>query len=599
MKNFQETIEGIAPSIVKKRTIHGLPLIALLGALMLTLLLEALDQTIVGTATPRIIASLQGFDRYTWVATAYLLASTTVIPIVGKLSDQLGRKWFFVGGVIVFLLGSLLAGTAQDMNQLIAFRAVQGLGAGIGIALVFTSVGDIFPPAERSRWQGTFAAVYGFASVVGPTLGGWLTDHGPLLGSLVTDSTRWRWIFYVNLPVGALALLALFWYYPQTNFTGNRKSGGRKVPGRIDVPGAFLAAAATVCLLLGFTWGSNQIYDWTSPQVILILVASVLLCALFFLVERFASEPIVPLHLFRNQLFAADGVLAVTLGMTLLSLVIYLPLYLQGVLGESATSSGEVLTPLTVSLVIGSAVTGIVLARIGRYQILAIVGGILACIGAFLLTRLDASSSLLTASVAMIIIGVGLGMFFPLLNLVVQNGLPRRFMGVSTSAVIYLRSLGQTLGLAIVGTIVNNTISTGLHLPPGANELSAQARKFATNPQVLIDPTFRSTVVGTATYFAQKVAIAKATAGIPPGPHHDQMVAEASRSAAVQAAQHEQIVLLQVFAALKQTLTTALTNGFWCIFIFCLIALLATVFLKDVPLSKEFNDEEDGDTSIM
>ncbi len=589
MINPREAVKGIASPTVKKRTIHGFSLIALLGALMLTLLLEALDQTIVGTATPRIIASLQGFDRYTWVATAYLLASTTVIPVVGKLSDQFGRKWFFVGGVIIFLLGSLLSGMAQDMNQLIAFRAVQGLGAGSGIALVFTSVGDIFPPAERSRWQGIFAAVYGFASVVGPTLGGWLTDHGPLLGDQVTDTTRWRWIFYVNLPVGVIALLALLLYYP-LNFI--ERSEGREALRRIDIPGAFLAAAASICLLLGLTWGGNQIYDWSSPQVILILVASVLLYVLFFLIERFASEPILPLHLFRNRLFVADSMLAVALGMVLLSLVIYLPLYLQGVLGESATNSGEVITPLTISLVVGSAVTGIVLARIGRYQMLAIVGGILACIGTFLLTRLNASASLLTTSVAMIVVGIGLGMFFPLLNLVVQNGLSRRFMGVSTGAITYLRSLGQTLGLAIVGTVVNHTISGALHLPPSANELSAQARKFATNPQVLIDPTFRSTVVGTATYFAQKVAIAKATASIAPGPHHDQKIAEASRSAAVQAAQHEQMVLLQIFAALKQALTIALTNGFWCIFIFCLIALLATVFLKDVPLSKEFTDGE-------
>ena len=197
--------------------VHGFALVSLLVALMLTLLLEALDQTIVGTALPKIIAQFQGFDRYTWVGTAYLLASITTIPITGKLSDQFGRKWFFISGVVVFLLGSFLSGAAQDMNQLIAFRAIQGLGAGMGISLVFAAVGELLPPAERARWQGIFSGVYGFSSVVGPTLGGWLTDHGPLLGNFITDATRWRWIFYVNLPLGILALIALFLYYPKAS----------------------------------------------------------------------------------------------------------------------------------------------------------------------------------------------------------------------------------------------------------------------------------------------------------------------------------------------------------------------------------------------
>src|SRR5579863_8833794 len=224
------------------RRIHGIALISVLVALMLTLLLEALDQTIVGTALPRIVGELQGFDRYTWVVTAYLLASTTMIPIVGKLSDQFGRKWFFIAGVVVFLLGSVLSGAAQTMNQLIAFRALQGLGAGTGIALVFTVVGDIFPPAERARWQGMFSAVYGFSSVVGPTIGGWLTDHGPLLGSLVTDATRWRWVFYVNIPIGILALAALLIFLP-TNLSRNASARvSRASLRRIDFLGAILCS---------------------------------------------------------------------------------------------------------------------------------------------------------------------------------------------------------------------------------------------------------------------------------------------------------------------------------------------------------------------
>src|SRR5579864_935673 len=231
--------------------LQGFALFSVLAALMLTLLLEALDQTVVGTALPRIIGSLQGFDRYTWAVTAYTLASVIMIPTVGKLSDQFGRKRFLIAGTVIFLAGSALAGASQTMNELIAFRAMQGLGAGIGIALVFTVVGDIFSPAERAKWQGIFGVVYGFSNLFGPTLGGWLTDHGPLLGSLVTDATRWRWVFYINVPVGTLALIALLVYLPADISQRTSTSKGWVAVRRIDFPGALLIASATICLLLG------------------------------------------------------------------------------------------------------------------------------------------------------------------------------------------------------------------------------------------------------------------------------------------------------------------------------------------------------------
>ena len=337
------------PASGNGRRIHGVALISVLTALMLTLLLEALDQTIVGTALPKIVGYLHGFDRYTWVVTAYLLASTTMVPIVGKLSDQFGRKWFFVAGVIVFLTGSVLSGASQSMSQLIAFRALQGLGAGTGIALVFTVVGDIFPPAERARWQGIFGAVYGFSSVVGPTAGGWLTDHGPLLGHFVTNATRWRWVFYVNLPIGLVALAALLIYLPRNISVRSTRFQGMAAIKRIDFLGAALASVATICLLLGLTWGSDQTYTWGSAHVVGTLVAAAVLYIAFFFVERRAVEPILPLDLFRNQVFTSAAVLSLMTGAVLLSLAIYLPLFLQGVLRESATNSGVVITPLTVS----------------------------------------------------------------------------------------------------------------------------------------------------------------------------------------------------------------------------------------------------------
>jgi EmrB/QacA subfamily drug resistance transporter len=499
------------------RRIHGPVLISVLAALMLTLLLEALDQTVVSTALPRIIGALQGFDRYTWAVTSYTLASTTMIPIVGKLSDQFGRKWFLIIGTVIFLLGSVLAGASQTMNQFIAFRALQGLGAGIGIGLVFTVVGDIFPPAERPRWQGIFGVVYGFASVVGPTLGGWLTDHGPLLGTLVTDVTRWRWIFYINLPVGVIALVGLLLFLPTNVSLRSTRYSGWAAVRRIDFMGAVLAAAATICLLLGLTWGSDQTYAWSSPQVIGILVAAGVLFVLFIVVERFAVEPILPLDLFRNQVFAASAVLSLLQLMVLVGLVLYLPLFLQGVLGESATSSGAVLTPLTLSSVVGAALAGTIVAVLKRYQAVTIVGSLIMTAGVFLLTRMTPSTSLLEAIIYIVIAGIGLGTFFSVLTLSAQNALARTRLGVGTGAVRYLGQLGSVLGVAIVGTIVNTTLSSDIvkRVPAAVvRQLTPAGFKFATNTQVPVNPPYRNTVVRTAESFAQKIAVAR----VPPGP---------------------------------------------------------------------------------
>lgn len=558
------------------RRLHGVALISVLGALMLTLLLEALDQTVVGTALPKIIADLSGFDKYVWVVTAYLLASTTMIPIVGKLSDQFGRKWFFLTGVVVFLLGSILSGAAQTMNELIAFRAVQGLGSGIGISLVFTVVGDIFPPAERAKWQGIFGAVYGFSSVVGPTIGGWLTDHGPLLGSFVTDATRWRWVFYVNLPIGILAFAAIVIYLPRDISVRSSRLTGWAAIRRIDFLGAALASAATICLLLGLTWGGNQVYDWGSPQVIGVLFASGVLYVAFAIVERTAAEPILPLDLFRNQVFSADAVLALTTGMVLLSVVIELPLYLQGVLGESATNSGAVITPLTVSLVIGSTAAGLVIAKVQRYHAAVIVGAVLVCTGTFLLSRLSPTTSIFTAGWQMVLTGVGLGVFFPVLTLAVQNALPRTRMGVGTGSVTYIRALGQVLGLAVVQSVVNNTLTTQIAqpgaLPAQAKLIPPSALKQLTNPDLLVNTS------------AQKQAIAQAIAAQTAGKH-------LSASAVAQIAQQTTDLLNAIFAALKGALALGIAHGLFFVFLFSLGILAGALFLKDVPLATQFRDE--------
>ncbi len=583
------TTKAAAPQESGRR-LRGIALFSVLGALMLTLLLEALDQTVVGTALPRIIGSLQGFDRYTWAVTAYTLASVIMIPTVGKLSDQFGRKWFLIAGTTIFLVGSALAGASQTMNELIAFRALQGLGAGIGIALVFTVVGDIFSPAERAKWQGIFGVVYGVSNLVGPTLGGWLTDHGPLLGSLVTDSTRWRWVFYVNLPLGILALAALLVYLPHNISIRNSRHTGWAAVRRIDFMGAILAAVATICLLLGLTWGGNQTYDWGSAQVIGVLVASGVLYVVFFIVERFADEPVLPLALFRNRVFAAASALSLLQLMVLVGLIIYLPLFLQGVLGESATYAGAVITPLTLSSVIGATAAGALVATFKRYQLVTIIGGIIATVGVFLLAQMTISTNLLQAVIFMVIAGIGLGVFFSVLTLAAQNSLPRTSLGVGTGAVRFLGQLGSVLGVAIVGSVVNSTLASDIvkRLPAQTvQRLTPQGVKFATNPQALVNSTYHDTVVQTA----QSFAVRSATANIPPGPQRDLIAA--------QAIHQTNILLGQVFASLKESLAVAIQHGFIAVFIFSGATILATFFLKDLPLTarSEYHKEDTGETA--
>ncbi|HLV99293.1 MAG TPA: MDR family MFS transporter [Ktedonobacterales bacterium] len=540
-----------------------------LAALMLTLLLEALDQTVVGTALPKISASLQGFDLYTWVVTAYLLASTAMIPISAKLSDQFGRKWFLVGGAVIFLIGSALCGLSQTAIQLIIFRAIQGLGAGTGIALVFTVVGDIFTPAERARWQGIFTSVYGFSSVLGPSVGGWLTDHGPLVGSLVTDDTRWRWVFYVNLPFGIAALTVLLLYLPSNLSLRTNRFRGWAAIRRIDFAGSLLASAATISLLLGLTWGGNQTYAWTSPQVLGTLIGSGVLYITFVIVERFVPEPILPLDLFRNRIFTVSSLLSLAQGMALLGLVVYLPLFLQGVLKESATTSGALITPMTVSLTVGAAFCGIMIGRLGRYQFLTIIGSVILGVGVFLLTRMDISTSAGEATLFMVITGLGLGMFFPVLTLAVQNAIPRSRLGVGTGAVRYMQATGQVLGVAIIGTVVNNSLAVEFpkRIPAQARQfLPAQALQAAQNPQVLISPDFQHGLINTS---IQQALLH----GAPP-----------SVSQTIPA------LYQQVFEALREALSVSIIQGYLVVFGICIATFLLTFLLKDVPLRKQMDE---------
>jgi EmrB/QacA subfamily drug resistance transporter len=557
------------------RRLNGMALVSVLIALLFTMLLEALDQTIVGTAMPKIIADLQGFDRYTWVVNAYLLAATMMIPIVGKLSDLFGRKWFLVVGVALFLVGSVLSGMARTIDQLIAYRALQGLGSGIGITLAITVVGDIFPPAERAKWQSILSSVYGLANLVGPTLGGWLSDHGPLLGTAVTEATRWRWVFYINLPMGGLALVALLIFLPVDISERSQSTISWAVVRRIDFIGAVLVATATTCLLLGFTWGSNGGNGWGAPLVIGMLAGAGVLYALFVLTESRVVDPILPLGLFRNQVFTVASLLSLLHGMILLGLTIYLPFFLQGVLGVSATNSGAVLTPMMVSATAIALLAGFAAGMLKRYQFIAILGALVMGVGILLLTQMTPATSLWLALIFMVITGIGLGVFFSVVPMAAQNALPRAQLGVGTAAVKYLAQLGPTLGVALVGTVVNSSLSSELARRLSAStikQLTPAEVKVAIDTQSLLNPAYRTTVVKTI----QGRAVERATAHLPTGPQHDIM--------AQQVALQVQHLLNQVFETLRLSLAVAIQRGFWSVLVLGVVMLLLTFFLKDLPI---------------
>ncbi|GHO85536.1 MFS transporter [Dictyobacter formicarum] len=460
METMSSSISTPSPVQESSRRLHGPALVLIMVALLLTAFLEALDNLIVTPAMPRIASSLHGFGSYTWVVAAYLLAATAVVPLAGKLSDQFGRKGFLLSGIVIFLLGSGLAGVSQTMDQLIFFRAIQGLGSGIGIGLVITVVGDLFPPEQRASKQGLLGIVFGISQLCGPTLGGWITDHGPLLAGFVSDDTRWRWLFYLNLPVGLLALLMLWIYLPTHSSTQPREqANGRFALNSIDWLGGLLLVGATCSLLLGLSLGSTQITAWTSLPVVALLIASLILAVLFLLVERKAAEPIIPLALFRQQVFAADALLTLIQSMILIGAFIPLSLFLQGVLTLSPTGAGALITALSVSLSLGAAIAGGIIAARKRYQMTAIIAAGIMTLGIFLLMLMTQQSSILIIGLDLVLIGLGTGSFFTIQMIAAQNSIPQTQLGVGTSVIRYLGQLGLTLGAALMGIVVNGALA--------------------------------------------------------------------------------------------------------------------------------------------
>jgi EmrB/QacA subfamily drug resistance transporter len=436
----------------------------------LALFLAALDQTIVGTALPRIVAELNGLEYFAWVATSYMVASTTMVPIAGKLGDLFGRKPFLLVGMVGFVLASALCGQARDMVELVAFRGIQGLFGGVLFASVFASLADLFPPRTRARIQGVFGGVFGVASVVGPTVGGYLTD-----------SVGWRWVFYVNVPVGILAIAVVFLTMPRTRHSASWRD--------IDFLGAGLLAAALVPLLIGFS--ITRDHEFGSPEVVGLLGFAAVMAVIFFIVEQRVAHPIVPFALFRNVTFAVSSVTGFFTAFGMFGAIVYIGLVYQGVLGIGATDSGLLATPMMVGLIGASIVTGQLMIRITRYRFLGTIGLIVMVVGLWGLAQVTVATPETDVVRDLILVGIGMGVAMPLYLNATQSALPREYLGVASSQIQFWRNIGGTIGVAILGAVISHQLPerirtqvASLNLPP---ELSASLPSGG-SAQAIFDP---------------------------------------------------------------------------------------------------------------
>jgi EmrB/QacA subfamily drug resistance transporter len=518
--------------------------IGVVAGTMLALLLAALDQTIVGTAMPRIVAELNGLNYYSWVITAYLVASTIMVPIAGKLGDLFGRKPFLLAGMIGFVAASALCGQSHGMLELVTFRTIQGIFGGMLFATVFAVIGDLFPPTQRARLAGLFGAVFGLSSIVGPTAGGY-----------ITDSWGWRWVFYVNLPVGIIAVLLVIATMPYVRSSASLRD--------IDFLGAGMLIAGLVPLMVALS--ITRDHGWTSPEVLGLLgVAAVLLIA-FFVVETRTDHPIVPFGLFKNSTFSVSMIVGFLTGFGMFGTIVFVPLIYQGVLGVSATNSGQLLTPMMLGLIVASTLVGQAMVRIRYYRFLGTGGIVVMLVGMYLLSQVTAATSRLEVVRDIVLVGAGLGTTFPLYLTAVQTALPRNFLGVASSQIQFWRQIGGTIGTAVLGSVLAQRLPlhvqeqvAGLHLP------SQIASRFVSaggsNPQTLFDPA--------------QIAARRAQAG-----------ALGPQGAAI---------FDQVLHAIRAGLATTLHEIFLYGAAVLILALIASVFLNDVPLRGRQPAQEEG-----
>ena len=518
---------GLTPGQIK---------LTLIGV-MFAMFLASLDQTIVATAIPRIMADLDGFDRFTWISTAYIVASTSVVLITGAVSDVYGRKWLFVGAIAICLVGSALAAFSPTMNALIVFRGVQGLGGGMIMALSFVTIADLFPPNERAKYMGIISAMFGVSSVLGPTLGGFITDQ-----------LSWEWIFLVNIPLG-IPVIGLFIKL----FPNARRDGPKR---KIDVAGAVLVVFVIVPGLLGLSWGGNQ-YEWSDPLVAGSLIFSGIALVVFVIYETRIAEPLLPLTVFNNRIVGIALLVTFLTGFAMFGAIFFIPLLFQGVLGASPTASGSFLTPMMLGIVFGAASSGQILARTGgHYRLQGIVGVSIMASGMFLLSRVSADTTQAYALIAAVIMGFGLGTSFPLFTIAVQNGVPQQYLGIATSSTQFFRSVGGSIGLALFGSYMVRQFKDGMqdNLPTEAFETVPPQllNQITSNPNALLNSEGSESLLNAFS--------ASGESGVALGD--------------------------QVFGAIRESLAGAIGDVFFLAFIFVVIAVLATTLIREVPLRK-------------
>jgi EmrB/QacA subfamily drug resistance transporter len=513
-------------------------------SIMAAMLFAALNQTIVGTSLPKIIADLGGIEYYNWVFTIFMLTSSITAVLVGKLSDIYGRKPFILVGIGVFTAGSLLCGISDSIIELILYRGIQGFGGGMIMSTAFTAVGDLFSPRERGKWQGIMSSVFGLASVFGPTLGGYIVDH-----------FHWHWVFWIFLPFGLVAFAAIYFLFPTVQ---------RKEKESIDFTGSFLLTLTVVPLLLSFTWAGNQ-YDWSSIQIIGLFAVTVVAFYLFILTEKRVTSPILPLEMFKKRVFTVSNIIGFFLGAGMFGSIMYMPFFIQGVMGTSATNSGFVMMPLTLSMVAASTISGQIITKTGKYKKLALIGLFIMVTGMTSMHFMDIDTTNATAVINMILVGLGLGTAFPIFTLTVQNAVDHKYLGTATSSVQLFRQLGGTIGVSIMGSVMNHRLAD--HFSEESQKLIAQTPnlpagmaekiKEMSNPQILLNPG----------------AAAEKLSNLPP---------EVVRT------------LKQVMDVLRESLSYALNGVFLTgAFVIGFAFILTLFFLKEIPL-RTSNKEKAG-----
>ncbi|MGH7610694.1 MAG: MDR family MFS transporter [Candidatus Dormibacteria bacterium] len=516
---------------------------AIVLAVMLGLFLSALDQTVVGTALPTIVTDLGGNNLYVWVVTAYLLTSTVTVPIYGKLSDLFGRKRLLIIGISLFLVGSALSGLSQNMGELIAFRGLQGLGAGALFPIALAVIGDLFTPRERGRYQGIFGAVFGVSFLIGPFLGGWITDN-----------ISWHWVFYVNLPIGLAALAVI-----ATQLPNHRREGATP---SIDYLGSLVFTLAVVPILIGLTEKglsstSGGATPWLSWEVAGLIGLGLVLVGVFLFVEARAKEPILPLDLFRNRTYAASQAAMFLMSFAFFIAVIFMPRYYQAVRGISATASGYMLWPLLVGLMGTSILSGLVIARTGKYKRLLIGAMVLMTLGILLMTQLTATTGDYPLWVWLFVLGVGIGPAMSGYTLVVQNAVPVARLGVATSTLTFGRQVGGTIGLAVAGTALSSSLASDLPKDLAKNGVPAQIAQH-------LAASSNSSLTGVGDVGA------KLAHALPAQVHP---------------------FIPAIVRSLHQALAQAIAGSFWIGLVVAVVAVLSALFLREVPLRTTHTDE--------